>query len=104
MLRGQQSIVKVFPVSVIDKPENKGQKSVHISRRDEVLTARFYYYYHLKRMRYDDILLELEKEFFITPNVVVQRLSLTGDLAKQLVRDEATTTELKRQYPLFVWA
>jgi hypothetical protein len=104
MLRGQQSITCRFPTSVVSKPEQKGHRNVHLTRRDEVLTVRFYYYYHLKRMRYDDILLELEKEFFITPDVVVQRLRETGELAKKLVREEFNITQLKKDYPLFMWA
>jgi hypothetical protein len=61
MLRGTQSVLRTYPVSIVAKPENKGHRNVHIERRDEVLTVRFYYYYHLKRYRYDDVLLELEK-------------------------------------------
>jgi hypothetical protein len=48
---------------------------VHIDRRDDALAARFYFYHHIIRKRYDDILLELEKEFFLTPNVIIQRLA-----------------------------
>lgn len=103
MLRGHQSTNLIYPTSVQSNPERKGHRNVHIERRDEVLTARFYYYYHIKRQRYDDILLDLEKEFFITPDVVVQRLRLTGDIAKELLKKDTTTSDLKKLHPLYKW-
>lgn len=104
MLRGQQTIISFYPTSIEQKPQQKGHRSVHINRRDDVLTTRFYYYYHIRRIRYDDILLELEKEFFITPDVIVQRLRLTGPLAKQLLKTETRIEQLKKLYPWFNWA
>ena len=104
MLRGQQAVIAYFPNSIETKTDQKGHRNVHIDRRDEVLTTRFYFYYHIKRVRYDDILLELEKEFFITPNIVVQRLRLTGPLAKALVKNDTKINQLKKLYPWFNWA
>jgi hypothetical protein len=104
MIRGTQSVLSLFPTSIDTKTEQKGHRNVHIDRRDEVLTTRFYYYYQIRRMRYDDALVELETEFFITPNVILQRIGLKGDLMKQLVKNETKVTTLRKKYPFFNWA
>jgi hypothetical protein len=74
-MRGTTALTSLFPSSIEAKSEQKGQRNVHIDRRDDALAARFYFYHHIIRKRYDDILLELEKEFFLTPNVIIQRLA-----------------------------
>jgi len=102
-MRGNTALTSLFPTSVEGRLEKKGQRSVHLDRRDDALAARFYFYHHYIRKRYDDILLELEKEFFITPHVIIQRLNQRVDYLKELSRKKTKVSSLKKMFPFFVW-
>ena len=102
-MRGSNAVVSIFPVSIETKPEQKGRRNVHIDRRDDALATRFYFYHHIKRLRYDDILLKLEREFFITTNVIIQRLNERTEFMKQLSKDTPKRDCLKKMFPFFVW-
>lgn len=102
-MRGQQAITSNFPSAIDPKPEQKGHRNVHQDRRDDALAARFYYHFHICRVRYDDCLLLIEQEFFITTLYIAQRLSTRGDYMKKLVKMEAKTTDLKKLFPFYAW-
>ena len=102
-MRGQHSLINNLPSSIEQKPEQKGQRNVHLDRRDDALAVRFYYYYHLLRIRYDDILLKLEMEFFITPNVIIQRLGTRNAFMKDLSKQEPKLNDLKKMLPFYSW-
>lgn len=104
-MRGQQALYNdIFPSAI---PENLGRKSKRnqfIDERDTALAHRFYYHANLLRSRYDDCLFALHVEFYLTPDVIVQRLGLKQELLKQLVADHASPQELKKKYPHFNWS
>jgi len=102
-MRGQQAIIKIFPSQIKPKTEQKGHRNVHMSRRDDALAVRFYYYYQIVRKQYEDTLLALEVEFFITPDVIVQRLSARTEYMKELTRSEPKITDLKKMLPFYSW-
>jgi len=102
-MRGQKTITSIFPSAIETKPEQKGHRNVHQDRRDDALAARFYFHFHICRKRYDDCLLDMEQEFFITTLYIAQRLSTRGDYMKQLVRTEAKITDLKKLFPFYAW-
>jgi hypothetical protein len=45
----------------------------------------------------------LSREFFLTHNVIIQRLSRRTDLIKSLVQQEAQPTDLKKIYNWYNW-
>jgi len=102
-MRGQQAITSNFPSAIEAKPDQKGHRNVHQDRRDDALAARFYYHFHIRRLRYDDCLLEIEKEFFITTLYIAQRLTDRADYMKKLVKMDAKVTDLKRLFPFYAW-
>lgn len=102
-MRGQNAILSTLPALIETRPEHKGQRNVHLDRRDDALAARFYYHCHIKRMRYEAALLELETEFFIVPNVIVQRLTLRTDYLKTLSSAKTEVGHLKKLYPFYAW-
>lgn len=105
-MRGLQSLfTNLFPASVNSETERKGKKGAHLEQRDKAIACRYYYYIHIKRCRYDDGLMNLEKEFHITAGVITQRLASSTDFVKQLVAlDEAKAlTALKEEYPYYTW-
>ncbi|RYF26603.1 MAG: hypothetical protein EOO42_01065 [Flavobacteriales bacterium] len=84
-------------------PSRRGVCNVGTDRRDEALVYRYYYYIEIQRTRYDDVLLDLEKEFFITPSNIVQRLGLKHDLLKQIIEQKPKIPKFKKLYPHMVW-
>ncbi|MBY0244489.1 MAG: hypothetical protein K2Q03_03440 [Sphingobacteriaceae bacterium] len=102
-MRGQTTLTSILPSSVTSDSQRKGQRNVLIYQRDEALAYRYYYYAEIKRLRFDDCLLKLEKEFFITANVVSRRLVNQTDVVKKLVAQKARATYFKKKYPHFSW-
>jgi hypothetical protein len=102
-MRGTNAIASIFPTSIESKPEQKGQRNVHLDRRDDAIATRFYFYHHIKRLRYDDILLKLEREFFLTPNVIIQRLNERTAFMKDLAQKAPKRDALKKMLPFYGW-
>ena len=103
-MRGHHTLyTSIFPSAVVVESPRKGQRNVHMDRRDEALASRYYYHAQILRRRYDDCLANLEQEFFITPSVIVQRLNEKQPYLKDLVSRKTTVSELKKLYPHFVW-
>jgi len=105
MLRGQQTLfTNIFPSSVKRDSDRKGTRNVFIEDRDIAIAHRYYYYIHIRRQRYDDTLVDLEKEFFITADVIGQRLTPYTDFLKELIHKNTKLSALKRKYPHWTWA
>lgn len=104
-MRGQQSLYSsLFPCSVnMSNPNNKGRRSVLMALRDEALCCRYYYHAEFKRLRYDDCLAALEKEFFITAGVAMQRLEKNVITLKDITTRKPSISQLKDKYPSFNW-
>jgi len=103
-MRGHETLfLKIFPPSVDLEAAKKGQRNTQTERRDSVLTYRYYYWVHLRRKRYDDALSELEREFFLSAAVVVQRLDQRREQLKELVITKPGPVELKKILPHFNW-
>lgn len=102
-MRGQNAILSVFKTPIESKPEQKGHRNVHLDRRDDALAARFYYHYQLKQKRYETALIDLETEFYIVPNVIIQRLALRTEYMKELGRKNTDIKRLRKMFPFFSW-
>ncbi len=103
-MRGQQSLYNdLFPSSVTTNPERFGKRNAFMNERDEALACRYYFHAEIKRRRYDDALLELEKEFFLTSAYIMQRLALSTSYIKELVAEKTNTNSLKAKYNFYNW-
>ena len=104
-MRGKTALYdKVFPVSLPEQEGTKGHRNSRIEERDEALTHRYYFYGHLRRLRYDDCLIHLSDEFFLSTNVIIQRLALRTECLKQLIEVKTSCKELQDKYPYFNWS
>lgn len=87
-------------------PETKGtfqKQHVYLEARHDVMAARYYYHSSICRMRYDDCLLQLSREFNLTTNTIVICLKLRLYKLNGMVENETTLQELKAAYPWFLW-
>ncbi|MFB9862732.1 hypothetical protein [Rufibacter immobilis] len=103
-MRGHETLfTNLFPPSVSLEAPKQGQRNTQTDRRDDVLAHRYYYWVHLRRNRYDDALAELEKEFFLSAAVVVQRLDRRRELLRELVAWKPNPRQLGVKLPHFNW-
>lgn len=102
MIRGQQVLEKLIPTAV-ETVGQKGQRNALLEERNIKITHRYYYYAHLWRLRYDDVLQNLMHEFDLTPNTVWNILKDKTDLIAELEAQKTDCSDLAKKYPFFVW-
>jgi hypothetical protein len=102
-MRGKQALYETLIPSSIEEQGQKSCRNAFLEERDDALAHRYYYYAHLCRLRYDDCLNALSREFFLTPNVIIQRLTLRTELIRQLVSEDKQPGELRRLYGWYNW-
>lgn len=107
MLRGQQSLYNsLFPSSVTVSADNKGKRNVFIDERNEAIACRYYFYAEVKRLRFDDCLLKLQIEFYLSPTVVSQILTQKLGFIKDLVnrsKEGSIQAVFKKRYAHLKW-
>lgn len=103
-MRGKQILYNDIIPSSIEELGKKSRRNTFIEERDDALAHRYYYHAHLCRRRYDDCLKSLSEEFFLSHNVIIQRLSKRTDLIKSLVSSNVAPVELRKLYGHFNWA
>jgi len=104
MIRGQKALYNsIFPSSITSEPANKSKRNTYIEERNDAMACRYYYHAQIRRLRYDDCLIELNKEFFLSPNVIMQNLMERTDFIKKLVEQKTTASMLRKWYPHFNW-
>lgn len=80
------------------------RRSRLISRRNQCLIARFYYWSEIRRLRFDDTIYKLqEEEFFIKKRNIINILKSFGWYLDILVTKCPEAKQLKKDYPGFNW-
>lgn len=103
MIRGSQTITSIFPTTIQTDSTRKGNKGVYTEERDICLCYRYYYHYQIQRIRMDDAIAALEKEFFISASTIMARLVDYAPLLKDIVNNKPTKSNLRKRYPHLVW-
>jgi hypothetical protein len=102
-MRGKNTLYNDIIPSSIQERGRKSHRNTFLEERDDALAHRYYFYAYLCRCRYDDCLVNLSREFFLSHNVIIQRLNKRTDLIKELVGANTNQTELKRMYGHLNW-
>jgi hypothetical protein len=101
MGRGQFTL---FDNIFSDKPsadlEKKARQTIHFH---ELLAHRYYFYAQIRLFRYDVCLNELAKENFRSTETIIDILSDTRQLVKNVVDTKPSIKELKTKYPWLTW-
>lgn len=85
-------------------PFGQGNKTNLLEYRNKLITARYYFYFHLKRMREDDVFSQLsEKEFFITPDTIYRLVISENDTLNEFIHTNTSAARLQRLYPDWKW-
>lgn len=103
MIRGSQTITQIFPTAIKSESSRKSIKGVYTQDRDICMCYRYYYHYEILRVRMDDAVATMEKEFFVSASTIMTRLVDYADLLKDIVYNKPSKKELREKYPQFVW-
>lgn len=103
-MRGQKALYEDLIPSSLETVGQKSQRNTFLDDRDEAMAHRYFFHTHICRKRYDDCLLELSREFYLSHNVITQRLLKKADLIKSLIQEDVPAQELRKKYPHFVWS
>ena len=75
---GQKVFNAIIKGSKLGVPVRKGRNNSLVSKRNECLIARYYYYGYYKNKCYEEIMRLLVNEFFLAPvtiNIIIQNNS-----------------------------
>lgn len=75
-----------------------------ITKRNRILTARYYYWTELERRRFDDVLRILsDNEFFVEERTISNALMEQDEFYRSLLQGKTTKRQLRRMFPSFNW-
>lgn len=97
--RGSHTVASIFRPAI--QPSKR--KGVYTRDRDICICYRYYYHYEINRIRMDDAVSLLEKEFFLSSSTIMTKLVDYADLLKDIVNNEPNRKELRDKYPHFSW-
>jgi hypothetical protein len=104
-MSGKQRLYNnLVPSSLPETEGELGKRNAYIEQRHDAMASRYYYYSVICRLRYDDCLLNLSSEFFLSTNMIVKCLLKREDFIYKLETRKVTTSELRRKYPFFDWS
>ena len=104
-MRGKYALAKLEPTPnlIPAQKSRKGRSEELLERRNEVILYRYYYYVKIKRMRYEDIITVLGKEFFLAERTTVDLLMKSSDELSNIYKKQANENELQKLFPFLNW-
>ncbi|MBA3901485.1 MAG: hypothetical protein H0X62_14990 [Bacteroidetes bacterium] len=102
-MRGQKSLFSdLFHVASVKK-EKQRPRNYFQPERNQALVHRYYYHAEINRLRYDDCLLQLEKEFYLTTPRLIVILTESSELLNEVALEKPSVKELENKFPHFTW-
>lgn len=102
-MKGEQVLYKNTVESSLPKGKHN-KKGPYQKERLDMMASRFYYHTSICRMRYDDCLVQLEKEFCVSHRTIVRLLEERLATINIMVEEKTTTGTLKKRYPWYDWS
>lgn len=97
---GKQRTFAGFITSKI--PFGTGNRNELLAQRDRVLTARYYYHFHLRRLREDDTFTHISKnEIFLAPDTIYLIITKQNEYLNELISHKCSAARLQLEYPSF---
>jgi hypothetical protein len=107
MLRGSQLynslLFEQSPVLTVVKPERKGRSEALISKRNELIAARYWFYVKIKRLNYVDVLTALEDEVFLSQITLARVVASSMDILKKYQEEKPTAKHFAKEFPFMNW-
>lgn len=102
-MRGRRLFDEIITEQRPAREKRKGRSSTLISRRDECLVARYFYYGYLKHKSYDDILKLLVSEFFLSPATISRQVQQRSDELHELKQKASSAFYFQHRWPHLKW-
>jgi hypothetical protein len=102
-MRGQKTFNDIIRDSGLSGTGRKGRNNTLLSKRNECLAARYYYYGHFKNKCYEDIMRLLMNEFFISPNTIVFLIQDQEEQLQTLKKKAPVLYFFQHNWPHLKW-
>jgi hypothetical protein len=102
-MRGQKIFNQIIKEEGIAATRCKGRNNSLIARRNECLLARYYYYGHMKKKSYEDILRLLMAEFYVSPSTISYVVQEHVDELRALKGKCPTLYYFNNRWPHIKW-
>jgi hypothetical protein len=107
-MKGQQALFNDLIAAQSEAGDDKKQqrpRNALMPQRNDLMLYRYYWHMEVNRMRFDDVLTQLEREFFIV-GVRIVAVLLEPHHQKQLreiIQNKPAQKELEKIYPHINW-
>ncbi|MDW8420129.1 MAG: hypothetical protein RML37_12030 [Chitinophagales bacterium] len=102
-MRGQRALFDGMFSTGAAKTASQRPRNVLMPERNKLLLYRFYFHAQVNRLRYDDCLAQLEREFFIMSVRIVAILIKNDAQLRQIIEARPERAELEKMYPHINW-
>ncbi len=105
-MRGQQALFTDLysPLTVVPKAEGIGRNKALITARDKRMCYRYYFYQHIKRRSYPDIINLLSHQFDLSELRTIVCMSNNHTFLKKIINEEKPDVKaLKNLYHWLNW-
>ncbi len=108
MTRGSQSIFKNLFIEdnetlKSDLKTRRGRSEELVKKRNELLIHRYYFYSKIAEKQYENVLSELENEFFLAPITIIHIVHANIEMLKNLNKEKPQRSYFKGLFPFVVW-
>lgn len=94
---------KLFEAATERKPIKKGRSLSLLESRNRALVDRFYFYSNFSKLRYECIIENLSREFFISAYTVIDLLKDKYDLVSENKEHQLSVKQLEKRHPHLNW-
>ena len=100
-MRGQRTFDNIIKIE--SEGSQRGRNNTLLSRRNNCLIDRYYYYGHHKGKCYEDILLALVDEFFLSPDRMNRIIQENISRVRERMEQSISVGYLQKQWPQLRW-
>lgn len=103
-MRGKQKLYdQVFNEAIQIKTEKPRPRNFYLPERNDALVHRYYFHGHINRMRFDDLLCQLEREFHLTQTRLTAIINQCLPEITRLIDEKPGVRQLEKKFPWFNW-
>lgn len=86
------------------EPLGNERRNMLIDRRDRAIVARYYYHAKVLRKRWDDTMMSLVGEFYLSSEQIVKRMGMQEEYLLELINGKTDPGVLKREFDHYNWS
>jgi len=102
-MRGQKVFNEIIRSSSLAAPLRRGRSSALVTKRNECLIARYYYYGYYKNKCYEDIIRLLTAEFFLSPTTIAAIIQTNSEMLHAIKQRSPVLYYLQSHWPHMRW-